>query len=311
MGSPAVSSAPRERRVDQRRWHRIAQALSGTGGRLVALALGFALAVGFGYVRHIPPASAFAADPAPPAAGDPRIALFHAADHLDARLAVGGGGLEFTATQIQLLKPEPGGPELLLQPDREHPDRTPVAVDQIVLGSLSGRGSATEDSFFGEWFNGTDAQGLPAFDGDVAYSGLVVDGELWRRDERSDDAGLGWLAAPDIPGFGVDPISIRELPHLLRNLQDATLLGVDQDGHHWTGITSAVWYPGAVAVDGAPFTASPIAVELWLDDSDHLVGLFAVARNVNETTYQLLCVDRINFHFGSAPAPIPSDPGLP
>jgi hypothetical protein len=237
--------------------------------------------------------------------------LFNAADQLDARLGTGGEGLTFTATQIQLLRPAPGGPELLLQPNRQNPDLVPTPVDQIILGSLSGRGSATPDSFFAEWFNGTDAQGLPTFEGDVAYTGLVHDGELWRRDQHSDDTGLGWIASSDIPGFGVDPASLRELPDLLRNLQNATLLGVDADGHHWSGVSDAIWFPGAVAVDGASFTGSPISIELWLDDSDRLVGLFAIAQNINETTYQLLCIDRVRFTYPTAPAPIPSDPPAP
>ena len=279
--------------------------------RLLGLVLTLVAALAFGYIRQIPARSVLAADANPPAAGDPRIALFNAADRLEARLGTAGEGLSFTATQIQLLRPAPGGPELLLQPDRQNPDRVPTPVDQIVLGSLSGRGTATPDSFFGEWFNGTDPQGLPTFEGDVAYTGLVHDGELWRRDQHSDDSGLGWIASADIPGFGVDPASLRELPDLLRQLQNATSLGVDADGHHWSGVSDSIWYPGAVAVDGASFTGSPISIELWLDDSDRLVGLFAVAQNVNETTYQLLCIDRIRFTYPSAPAPIPSDPSEP
>ena len=279
-------------------------------GRLLVLALAFVTALVFGYIRQIPAPSALAAGPEWPPLGDPRIALFNAAEQLESRLGAGGGGLTFTATQVQLLRPEPGGPELLLQPDRDQPDRVPTPVDQLLLGSLSGRGSATENSFFAEWFNGTDAQGLPAFDGEVAYRGLVQDGELWRGDERSDDLGLGWLAAADIPGFGVDPASLRELPDLLRRLQDATDLGLDADGHHWSGVSDAIWYPGAVAIDGAPFTGSPITIELWLDDADRLVGLFAIARNINETTFQLLCVNRIQFEYAATLSlPVPTDPG--
>lgn len=278
-------------------------------GRLLMLALAFVAALVFGYLRQIPAPSALAAGPERPPQGDPRIALFNAAEQLESRLAAGGGGLAFTATQVQLLRPEPGGPELLLQPDRDHPDRVPTPVDQLLLGSLSGRGAASDGSFFAEWFNGTDAQGLPTFDGEVAYTGLVRGGELWRRDERTDNLGLGWLAAADVPGFGVDPASLRELPDLLRRLQNATDLGLDADGHHWSGVSDAIWYPGAVAIDGAPFTGSPITIELWLDDADRLVGLFAVARNINETTFQLLCINRIRFEYAATlPVPIPTDP---
>lgn len=278
--------------------------------RLLGLAIAFGFAFGFGYLRQIPAPTALAAGVAPLPAGDPRIALFNAASHLELRLGPGGGGLSFTASQIQLLRPVAGGPKLLLQPDRDNPLRKPTAVDEIILGSLSGRGSATGDSFFAEWFNGTDSQGLPAFNGPAAYTGLVHDGVLWRRDERSDSAGLGWLASPDIPGFGVDPASLSELPDLLRRLQEATYLGVDADGHHWRGASDAIWYPGAVAVDGAPFTGSPISIEVWLDDADRLVELFAVARNINETTYQLLCLDRVEVEYAELSVPIPTEPAV-
>ena len=36
-----------------------------------------------------------------------------------------------------------------------------------------------------------------------------------------------------------------------------------------------------------------------------LVGLYAVARNINETTYQLLCVNRVFFTYQDGPPPIP------
>ena len=286
----------------------VAHARRDTAVRLLAIVFVFATAAAFGYLRQIPAPSVLAAEPVPPPPGDARIALFNAADHVKARMSAGGGGLSFAATQIQLLRPEPGGPVLLQQPDRDNPRLRPTPVDQIILGSLSGRGSATSESFFAEWFNGTDALGLPIFDGEPAYTSLAHEGELWRRDERSDSIGLGWLATPDIPGFGVDPASLRELPELLRRLQDATYLGRDADGHHWSGASDAIWYPGAVAIDGAPFTGSPISIEIWLDDADRLVALFAVARNINETTYQFLCLDRVTFEYPEQRVPIPTEP---
>lgn len=54
-------------------------------------------------------------------------------------MAPDGAGLTFSATQIRLLRAYPDGPELLLQPDRDDPDRAPVPVRQIVLGRRSGR----------------------------------------------------------------------------------------------------------------------------------------------------------------------------
>lgn len=274
----------------------------------VALAVAtFVGAFGFGYLREIPAPSAFAADPVRPSDGDPRLALWNAADYLDARLGSGGSGLTFSATQLQVLRPVPGGPDLVIGPDRDHPDATPVTVSQFVLGSVSGRGAATGVAFYAEWFNGTDENGAPTFQGDPAYLALSHGGALWRRDAMTDAAGLGWVPSSDIPGFGVDPSSLRDLPELLRRLDQVTDLGTDADGHHWQGVIDPLWYPGAVAVDGAAFTGSSISVELWLDDQDRLVATFAVARNLNEAAYQLLCIDRVRFDYATVPS-IPDAP---
>jgi hypothetical protein len=275
--------------------------------RIIAATLTFSVAFGFGYLRAVQAPTALAADPVRPSEGDPRLALWAAADAFEARLATGGAGVSFTATQLQVLRPLSGGPDLLLGPDREHPDATPVAVQQVVLGSVSGRGGATADAFFAEWFNGTDDNGQASFQGEAAYQALEHSGALWRRDAMTDAAGLGWGASSDIPGFGVDPLSISDVPDLLRRLDNPTDVGPDSTGEHWTGSTSPLWYPGAVAVDGSAFTGDPIAIELWLDAQQHLVTLFAVARNTNESTYQMLCIDRVSFDYGSSPA-IPEAP---
>jgi hypothetical protein len=271
------------------------------------LGLTFSLAFTFGYLRQVAAPTALAADPARPSAGDPRLALFDAADTLTALLAPGGSGLVFTATQLQIMRPSPSGPALIVGPDRQHPDATPTSVDQLILGAVSGRGSAADGAFYAEWFNGIDDQGSAAFQGDVAYAALVRDGSLWRRDAMTDASGLGWVPSSDVPGFGVDPLSLRELPELLMRLDGATDLGTDADGHHWKGQIDPIWYPGAIAVDGAAFTGAPINVELWLDDQNRLVSLFAVAQNINEPVYQLLCIDRIRFDF-TTPISIPAAP---
>jgi hypothetical protein len=283
--------------------------------RLAVFGLAFAAAFGFGYLRQVPSPTALAAGPQVPAAGDPRLALFHAAADVEARLGPGGGGFAFTATQIQLLRPYPNGPALLVGPDRTNPGAAPQKVDQFVLGTMSGRGAAGDAEFFAEWFQGAGPDGSAAFAGNPTYRGLVHEGELWRRDEKTDDRGKGWIASSDIPGFGVDPRSLGELPELLRRLDSATALGTDADGQHWSGLIDPIWYPGAVAVDGAPFTGAPIKIELWLDSNDRLVALFAVAQNLNERVHQLLCIDRVRFTYPTSivvpDAPTSSDTGQP
>jgi hypothetical protein len=284
--------------------------LSHSGGvlaRVVILGLTFSLAFAFGYLRQIAAPTALAADPVAPAAGDPRIALWAAADDLTAKLGPGGSGVTFSATQIQIMRPYLAGPALIVGPDRNHPDAIPTSVDQLVLGAVSGRGSATDGSFFAEWFNGTGDNGSPTFQGDVAYAALARDGGLWRRDATTNATGAGWLPASDIPGFGVDPLSLRELPELLRRLDGATDLGTDTTGHHWSGHIDPIWYPGAVAVDGAAFTGAPITIELWLDAQNRLVSLFAAAQNINEPVYQLLCFDRVGLDY-TTPVSIPDAP---
>jgi len=277
---------------------------------LRALAVGalFCAAFTFGYAREIPTPSALGAEPAPPPPGDPRVALWNAAANLEGRLDSGGSGFSFTATQLQVLRPLPGGQPLLAAPDRQHPDVSPTPVDQVILGSLSGRGAATETGFFSQWFTGTAADGSPSFEGDPAYQALTQDGALWRRDASSDDDGAGWIASSDIPGFGVDPLSVRAWPELLRRLDNVQDLGTDSQGHHWSGTTDALWWPGAVAVDGASFTGSPISIEVWLDDSDQLVSLFGVAQNINQTDFAMLCIDSVVFDYSNASIPVsPSD----
>jgi len=276
--------------------------------RVLAVGLILGLTFAFGYLRRIPAPTALAADPAAPAANDPASALFRAADALDARLASNGQGIVFTATQLQLLRPYPNGPILYRQPERDNPTATPVAVDQIILGALSGRGAATGTAFFAEWFDGQGENGTPSFAGTRTFGGLSRDGAIWRRDDRSDADGLGWLATSEMPGFGIDPLSLREFSELLRHLTALQNLGVDADGHHWRGAVDPLWYPGVVSVDGSAFTASPIPVEIWLDTGDRLVGLFAIAQNLNEPVYQLLCVNRIAFDYDTVPA-IPDAPG--
>ena len=270
--------------------------------RVGALALLFIVGLSFGYVRQIQAPSALAADPQMPGSDDPRIALWHAADAIEARLSGSGAGFAFSATQIQVMRPTPGGPDLILGPDREHPDASPTAVDHIVLGALSGRGAATPTSFYAEWFNGTTDNGAPVYEGTRAYGALMRDGQIWRRDAGTDAQALGWIESSDLPGFGVDPFSLRVLPDLLRRLESPTDLGLDADGHHWSGTVEPLWYPGAVAVDGGPFTGNPVQVELWLDSQDQLTALFAVAQNINEPTYQLLCIDRVRFDYTSVVA---------
>ena len=69
-------------------------------------------------------------------------------------------------------------------------------------------------------------------------------------------------------------------------------------------------FGGIKAVDGVSFTGAPVQIEVWLDAQGRLAELFAVAQNTNETTYQLLCIDRVHFDY-DAPISIPDPSATP
>ena len=91
-----------------------------------------------------------------------------------------------------------------------------------------------------------------------------------------------------------------------------------QPAHRYRGQVGISVFPGVVASDGAPFTETPIGVDVWLDGSNRLIALEGRARTLNESTLDLKIVTRIFFTYqaaGVAPdasplAPSPSASGV-
>lgn len=63
--------------------------------------------------------------------------------------------------------------------------------------------------------------------------------------------------------------------------------------------------PGIVAVDGEPFTALDTPAELAFDDAGRLLGLRIVARNTNETTFDLMIETVMTFAYPAQAASLP------
>jgi hypothetical protein len=225
-----------------------------------------------------------------------------AADGLEAAMGAGGAGISFEVVQRNTLYAKEGGPRIeQTAPD----DQTKVVavVDELYLFSVITRGGVTADAFWME-MRGTQA---PIADFSAAeYFARVLeqDGKLWRDD------GFGWYLTDESPGVGMDPVTARLLPSLLRSLDKAASIEpIQLDGRLAQGIRGTsvpAAYPGVIAADGAAFTETSFAVDCWFDEQGRLVRLEARAKNLNQTTYDLLSTTVVTFSYGA-----PGDPPEP
>ncbi|MCI0345959.1 MAG: hypothetical protein L0221_11035 [Chloroflexi bacterium] len=155
--------------------------------------------------------------------------------------------------------------------------------------SAISRGYARGTVFVQDIRHATDLRKPYVFDlATPDFRTVVKDDVVWR------DEGDGSFTTERarIPGLGVDPFTLTRWPDLLRRLDDVKDHGVeDADGqqlHHYSGTADAADWPGIVAADGLAFTATPIAVDVWLDGNDRLVRLAGLTQNLAETDVTLL-----------------------
>ena len=224
-----------------------------------------------------------------------------AATTLDAALAEGGTGLTFQVVQRNTLRQKPGGPPIELKAEDDH-SKVVETLDEVDVNSMISSGAVTDTAFWMQMRRGPAKDEAPDFTGaELRYSVIERDGLLWRDD------GDGWYQTDVSPGMGMDPVSVRKLPGLLRSLQSATSLEPAViDGRELvgvSGVTKADDYPGVVASDGKDFTDPTFEVRCWFDDAGRLVRLEASARNLNQTTYDLVAETVVTFGYGATGEP--------
>lgn len=235
--------------------------------RTAAASAAFAVALGLGFGAG----ALFAAQPADLVAerSDLGGPLAIAAEDLAARLTPDGAGIRWEVVQDQVVATADGKSELIV--------------------SAVSRGYAKGTTFVQELRHSTDPTKLGDFDAAATDFRTVISADAVWRDEGD---GYFTTGRARIPGLGVDPFTLTRWSELLRRLAGVKDLGTeDVDGqqlHHYSGTADAADWPGIVAADGLAFTATPIAVDLWLDGNDRLVRLAGLTQNLAETDVTLL-----------------------
>lgn len=252
--------------------------------------------------------------PAPPVAlavelpGSPTEQLSAAAAALEAAMAQGGSGLTFEVVQRTTLYAKDGGPQIGVR-DPADPATVVAEVDEFYVGAIVSRGAVTADAFWMEMRVGPDKTETPDFASSRLFSRVLeLNGVLWRDD------GDGWYQTDVSPGTGMDPVSARLLPNLLLSATDVDALQPELvDGRLLPGVRGIAAvddYPGVVASDGKDFTEAAFEIRYWLDEAGRLVRLETSARNLGQTTYDLVSETVVTFGYGSTGEPPEPSPAM-
>jgi hypothetical protein len=239
-------------------------------------------------------------------AGAPKTALTAdqlregAAAALDAALAKGGSGLTFRAVQRNTLHQKAGGPPIEVRSPAD-PTKVLDTVAESYVNAIVSSGAVTDSAFWMEMRRGPGKDEAPDFSADLLFSVVQRDGLLWRND------GFGWYQTDQSPGTGMDPVSARGMPALLRALHGAKKLDpATIDGQVLVGVRGIATpndYPGVIAADGRDLTDRSFEVDCWFDDAGRLVQLSAHPKNVKQTTYDLVSETLVTFGYGSVGSP--------
>jgi hypothetical protein len=273
------------------------------GGALVALAIGFIV-----LVRTQTPVASLLHAGAPPDTQSADELRTSAASKLEAAITAGGTGLTFEVVQRNTLFAKPDGPRIEIRSDAD-PETVTSVVDEYYVNAMASRGAVTDRAFWMEMRRGPAKDQVADFRGaELIFSVLERDGVLWRDD------GVGWYHSDESPGMGMDPVSARQLPSMLRSLADATSLEPAViEGRLLVGVRGTARpddYPGVVAADGKAFTEGSFQVDCWFDDAGRLVRLEVRAQNLNQTSYDLVSHTVVTFGYGSTGEPPDPSPTM-
>lgn len=208
-----------------------------------------------------------------------------AAAALESATGPGGAGLTFEVVQRQIIHARVDGP-LIEIPDPADPGKSLGTTDHYEIGTLVERGSANADGFSMEILAGPLPGRVVDYDADKAEirrRALVRDGVAWRDD------GTGWYQTDELPGIGLDPVTVESLPRLLRAATDATdraltpppvglfdlpgLKGPATTPVRALGGSARVAdIPAVIAADGAAFSEITNPADYRFDDAGRLVG---------------------------------------
>jgi hypothetical protein len=240
---------------------------------------------------------------------DPRTRLATAAVELER--ATAGAGLRFTIISRSTLHAQPGGPRIEV-PDPADPYRVGGLADAYDLGGSIASGVATPQGFFLQMRRGPASPAeAPDFErAEPTLAALVRDGRQYRND------GDGWYETDQLPGIGLDPLTLARLPVLLREATEpAAAERVVIDGQALPAVSArgrVADAPGLMAIDAASFTELAGPIRFAFDAHGRLAQLEATMRNTNSEVFDLIVVTVITFEYpDTAPAlpqPLPAAP---
>jgi len=208
-------------------------------------------------------------------------ALLAAADRIEALLA--GEGFSFAALQV---------------PYRNAAPSDTAGVGAYTVGGADADGGYLAMSLVLEPLTATlDAPGaLDPFRREVAFlgdAGLLLRRASARPVDPADPASVAAARFETVTtpvGMGIDNLSVRSLPRLLRTMQVERDEATTDGGHLYAGSAPAASYPGAVASDLIAQTNPLIGVLVRLDADGNLteLGLRAVNSAIAELEYVTL-----------------------
>jgi hypothetical protein len=224
-----------------------------------------------------------------------------AATKLSAALAKGGSGISFEIVQRATVTAKPGGRPVPI-PDPDDPEKVLGYAPEVFANALIERGTATADGFYSEIRTGPPPDAAPDWNGTIKMQALTLAGKTYRNE------GDGWYPTTRPPGVGLDPVTVRLLPSLIRNATAAADAGVDPADPSVREITATgavADMPGVIAADGAAFTKLRGPVTFGLDPDGRLTKLHLVALNTNLTEFDLVVVTDVALTYGAGELPKP------